>query len=82
MQHIKTDEACPMTRFRSGTRVRLEAMSMDAVEAQRLREMGLREGMQLAIIQNTQNLIVGVIAGRIGIRRDLARKLLATRIAH
>lgn len=71
-----------MTRFRSGTRVRLEAMSMDAVEAQRLREMGLREGMQLAIIQNTQNLIVGVIAGRIGIRRDLARKLLATRIAH
>ncbi len=71
----------PMTGFQSGARVRLESMSMDESEAQRLREMGLREGMQLAIIQNAQNLIVGVIAGRIGLRRDLARKILASNVS-
>ncbi len=74
------DASRPMTVYGNGTRVRLDAITLEPVEAQRLREMGLREGASLSIIQNAQNLIVGVVACRIGLRRDLAGKLYATRM--
>lgn len=78
---LAADTSRPMTVYGNGTRVRLDAISLDPKEAQRLREMGLREGAALSIIQNAQNLIVGVLACRIGLRRDLACKLYATRVA-
>jgi len=47
-------------------------------EAQRLRDLGLREGAQLSIVHNNDKLIVRVSGSRIGLRRELAMHVLAT----
>ena len=66
----------PLTTFGDGTNILLNVISGEA--AQRLRDLGLREGALVAVVQNTGNLIVRVAGCRIGLRRELAMHILGT----
>lgn len=68
----------PLTTFSSGTDILLNFVGSEA--AQRLRDLGVREGALIAIVQNTGNLIIRVAGCRIGLRRELALQILGTRV--
>jgi len=71
-------QPAPLTSFRSGTDILLEFIGGEA--AQRLRDLGLREGALVAVVQNTGNLIVRVADSRIALRRELAMHILGTQV--
>ncbi len=66
----------PLTSFTDGCDIVVYGISGEA--AHRLRDVGLREGALVAVLQNTGNLIVRVAGCRIGLRRELAMQILAT----
>ena len=65
----------PLTSFMDGCDVVVQLIFGEA--AHRLRDVGLREGALVAVVQNTGNVIVRVAGSRIGIRRELAMQILA-----
>ena len=69
----------PLTTFGGGTNILLNVISGEA--AQRLRDLGLREGALVAVVQNTGNVIVRVAGSRIGLRREMAMHILGTPVA-
>ena len=62
----------PLTSFRNGSDIQLAFLGLEPAIAQRVRELGLREGVHVAILQNSDKLIVRVSGSRIGLRRELA----------
>ncbi len=52
--------------------------SVHGCAEERLRDMGLREGAQVEVVQNSDKLIVRLAGCRIGLRRDMAADILAT----
>ena len=50
----------------------MQSITVDAVQAERLREMGLCEGRCVSVLSNGERLIVGCGGCRIGLHRDLA----------
>ncbi len=66
----------PLATFRGGTNILLNVVSGEA--AQRMRDLGLREGALVAVVQNTGNLIVRVAGSRIGLRHEMAMQILGT----
>ena len=70
----------PLTSFSQGETVRLLFMMVDVQEAQRLRELGIREGATFIIMQNSDKLILAIVDNRIGLRREIGMKLFATGI--
>ncbi len=73
---MSAHQPAPLTSFSDGANILLDFIGGEA--AQRLRDLGLREGALVAIVQNTGNLIVGVAGSRIGLRRELAMHILGT----
>ncbi len=69
-------QPAPLTSFKDGANILLDFIGGEA--AHRLRDLGLREGALVAIVQNTGNLIVRVAGCRIGLRRELAMQILGT----
>ncbi len=68
----------PLTSFGHGIDVKLAFLGLDPATAQRMRELGLREGTQVAILQNSDKLIVRVSDSRIGLRRELAMRIFGS----
>lgn len=69
-------QPAPLTSFKDGADILLDFIGGEA--AHRLRDLGLREGALVAVVQNTGNLIVRVAGCRIGLRRELAMHILGT----
>lgn len=65
----------PLTSFMDGCDVVVQLIFGEA--AHRLRDVGLREGALVAVVQNRGNLIVRIAGSRVGIRRELAMQILA-----
>lgn len=65
----------PLTSFMDGCDVVVQLIFGEA--AHRLRDVGLREGALVAVVQNKGNLIVRIAGSRVGIRRELAMQILA-----
>ena len=68
----------PLTSFADGADLVVSAVDGNAEH--RLRDVGLREGAFVAVLQNTGDLIVRVAGSRIGLRREMAAHILATPI--
>ena len=66
----------PLTSFADGADLVVNAV--DGGAEHRLRDVGLREGAVIAVLQNTGNLIIRVAGCRIGLRREMAARILAT----
>lgn len=73
------NDACPipLTCFASGTCVRLAFAALGVGECERLGAMGLREGAQCTVLQNSDKLIVRVGESRLGVSREVAMQLFA-----
>ena len=69
--------SAPLTSFKKGSRLLLEFLRMESGDAQRLRDLGLREGVQVVILHNSDKMIVCVSECRIGLRKELARQVFA-----
>ena len=68
----------PLTSFRIGSTIILAFMGLDPENAQRMRDLGLREGACVVILQNADNLIVGIADSRIGLRREIAMQIFGS----
>lgn len=73
------ENAVPLTALSEGIDVLVDTVCGHA--AHRLRDVGLREGAQIAIVRNTSNVIVRVEGCRIGLRHEIARQILGTPIS-
>ena len=71
-------EAAPLTCFLEGQRARIAFLGLDHEDAQRLREMGLREGCCVCVMANADKCILGLSGCRIALQREVASHLLAT----
>ncbi len=65
----------PLTAFCDGCT--LKVCFVDGGAQDRLRDVGIREGAYLEMIQNSDKIVVRIEGCRIGIRRDTARDILA-----
>jgi len=65
----------PLTSFCDGCALKI--CSVCGLVQDRLREMGLREGACVEVVQNSEDLIVRLDGCRIGLRRDVAHNILA-----
>ncbi len=70
--------AVPLTCFAHGERACIQHLGLEAEEAERLRDMGLREGTCVCVMMNTDKCILGVTESRIALQREVAMRLLAT----
>ncbi|MCY4673877.1 MAG: FeoA family protein [Bacteroidetes bacterium] len=66
----------PLTTFCDGCPLMI--CSVHGCAEERLRDMGLREGARVEVVQNSDKLIVRLAGCRIGLRRDMAADILAT----
>jgi len=68
----------PLTSFTAGVVVQLAFLSLMPVEADRLRDLGIREGNPIHILRNEEALICAVESSRIVLRREIAQQVFAT----
>ena len=69
--------AAPLTSFRQGQNVQIEFLGLDEFEAQRLRDVGVREGCRVCVMMNADKCILGMGACRVALQREIAMCLLA-----
>ncbi len=65
----------PLTSYCDGCEIRI--FSVCGLRQERLREMGLREGVCIEMVKNSEDLIVRLDGCRIGLCRDAAADILA-----
>ena len=65
----------PLTTYRDGCALRIHSVCGYAQE--RLRDVGIREGVCVEMIRNSKELILRIDSCRIGLRRDMAVDVLA-----
>ena len=68
----------PLTTFACGVMVQLAFFSLSPTEAERLRELGLREGNAIHVIRNEESFICKIEASRVVLRREVAMKIFGT----
>lgn len=71
-------KAAPLTCFAKGQRARIAFLGLMDAEAQRLRDLGLREGCLVCIMANADKCILGLSECRIALQREVAMNLFAT----
>lgn len=69
--------AAPLTCFQKGQYVQIEWLALDEAQAQRLRELGVREGCRACVMLNADKCILGVGACRLALQREVAMRLFA-----
>ncbi len=69
------EESAPLSSFRHGCEVVVCHLACEG--ACRLRDVGLREGALVSVLQNSGNVIVRAEGCRIGLRKELAMNILA-----
>ncbi|BBM70899.1 FeoA family protein [Rhodothermus marinus] len=70
-------DAAPLTCFQKGQYVQIEWLALDEEQAQRLRELGVREGCRACVMLNADKCILGVGACRLALQREVAMRLFA-----
>lgn len=68
----------PLTITKPGENVNICCLNCSCNEANRLRELGCREGMNAIIISNQNNVILQVGETRLAINGNLARSILVS----
>lgn len=68
----------PVTTYRQGEMIHIQWLGMAGSDAERLRELGLREGACACVMANTDKCILGIGTCRIALRRELAQNLFAS----
>lgn len=71
-------EPAPLTSFAQGQDVRIEWLGLDDAQAERLRDLGVREGCEACVMKNTEKCILGVGTCRLALQREVAMQLFAT----
>ena len=71
-------EPAPLTTFSQGEDVRIEWVGLEEAEAERLRDLGLREGCQACVMMNADKCILGLGSCRLALQREVAMQLFAT----
>ena len=62
---------CPLTGFNNGESFEITELLLDEDQAQRIRELGMREGAKCGMVLNNGKLIVCVHDCRIAMRREV-----------
>lgn len=70
-------DAAPLTCFQQGQYVQIKWIALDEAYAQRLRELGVREGCRACVMLNTDKCILGVGSCRLALQREIAMRLFA-----
>ena len=73
-----SSDSAPLTCFRAGEHARIEWLGTTEEDAQRLRELGLREGCRVCVMANADKCILGLAECRIALQREVAQQLFAT----
>ncbi len=68
----------PVTSFPKGKTIRLCFMGLDEGTANRLRELGIREGCDACVVSSGDKCVLALGASRIALRREVAQGLFAT----
>ncbi|MEX1055255.1 MAG: FeoA family protein [Rhodothermales bacterium] len=76
-----SEEAVPLTCYRQGEDVTIEWLGLDDVQAQRLRDIGVREGCRVCVMMNADKCILGIGTCRVALRREVAMNLFAVPFA-
>lgn len=69
----------PLTSFCDGCTLKI--CSVYGCAQDRLRDVGIREGAQVEMLKNSDELIVRIESCRIGLRRDMAADVLAVPVS-
>jgi len=67
----------PLTSFACGVVVQLAFLSLLPAEAERLRDLGIREGNEIHVIRNAESMICKIEASRVVLRREVAMNVFA-----
>ncbi|MDQ7041587.1 MAG: FeoA family protein [Rhodothermus sp.] len=70
-------DAAPLTCFQKGQHVQIEWLALEEEHAQRLRELGVREGCRVCVMLNADKCILGIGACRLALQREVAMRLFA-----
>ena len=68
----------PLTSFAVGMIVHLAFFALGIPEAQRLRELGVREGNMIHVLKNGETFVCRVESSRIALRREVAMNVFGT----
>lgn len=70
--------AIPLTAFRQGDDVEIESLFLTEAQAERLRELGVREGCRVCVMMNADKCVLGLGSCRVALQREIAMCLFAT----
>ncbi len=68
----------PLTVLGQGRRACVAFMGMNEADAQRLRELGLREGACICVMRNTSTCLLAMDGCRLALQREVAAQVFAT----
>lgn len=68
--------ACPLSKVRAGTAVRIKQLLASPETCQRLREMGLCEEQRIRLLLQNHNVVCQVCNVRLGISSELADSIV------
>jgi Fe2+ transport system protein FeoA len=71
------NDPAPLTTFARGQDVRIEWIGLSGPEAERLRDLGVREGCTACIMMNADKCILGLGSCRLALQREVAMQLFA-----
>lgn len=74
----RSQEPAPLTTFAQGEDVCIERVGLTGAEAERLRDLGVREGCRACLMMNSDKCILGIGTCRLALQREVASQLLAT----
>ena len=77
-RHSYCNPSLELTACREGERFLVQAVHGEGAE--RLRDIGVREGALVSMLKNRGDVIVRIAGSRVGLREDMARKVLGTTI--
>lgn len=72
-----SSDAAPLTSYLQGQDVEIEFLGLEEAEAERLRELGVREGCRVCVMMNADKCIPGMGSCRVALQRETAMCLFA-----
>jgi len=73
-----SEQPAPLTTFSKGQEVRIEWLGVEGADAERLRDLGVREGCKACVMMNADKCILGLGTCRLALQREIAMQLFAT----
>lgn len=69
--------AVPLTTYGQGEDVEIEWLGLSECQAERLRELGVREGCRVCVMMNADKCVLGLGSCRVALQREIAMCLFA-----